>query len=730
MRALKIIFILFAFAAAFAFSAASASEPNGYVIAKENETAVSRYFEELVKSAKIDAVVEELSLGGSTIKARFESNGKNAGAVIVYNAKNAPGFTVVAGDLAFANDSSAPLDKKTFDALVKAAGGKPFTFFVSTQETTVADPKAELKALAKTLILKGDNEQAESLLKIMAALNVLQNEIEPLAILLQAASGASGAIADKFKAPRGDDPDYNAELVAAYAVALMVAGRFQDAANAAAGQPLCLLYLDAAKLLDNLKFKERKVSLLEFAALNRWECDSACVPTGDCPPLDGELGVAYAEFGRVAEGVKFMLEAFATNPRDEKLFIQLVASLKTLGRNKEAAEVVEKSYDFGAFENNNLITMYATIAANVNDLQWMVERLKKRQEKNPDDKLAHVAALAAHYYAGKYEEAEKLSAKALEAAPDNDRVRIYSAMSRFQLGKIQEAKTWLYSIKEHPQFDSDVYFCRAFVEYADGNKAAAVANMEKYLSRPLEHGEYFSKPIIARKTLQQMKEGKELTDFAPLFIQKERAKRYYIGGVLFSAAVLIFIILRKMLRGRKVKTLLVVAASLFAVNAAANDEPSGLSLIKNECRKGVEINNSGYSFLSIDQTNDRITYVFSNAANDVLKIYLIRKDDAAPSYAKSANFNIYYETPKMGRLDDKAAALVDYIAKLASANDDGKIKLDAFAPPVEKKEEGKTASGSAPPKNAYGDGAKIPNIAMKSEVTLAYFFTLPQFWGC
>ncbi len=734
MRALKLKFVLVAAITLFALQTAAAPEPKGYIIPKENEQNVAKYFDELVKSAKINATAEELSLGGGFIKARFDSKGKNAGAVVVYRAKNAPGFAALAGDLAFASDAANPLDKKSFDALVAAAKKAPFPFFKGIDEEVVSDPSAELKKVVKNLILAGANEQAESLLKIMAATGTPQKELEPLAILLQAASGRADAIAAKFKAPRGDDPNYNPELLSAYAVALMAAGKFQEAANSAAGQQLCQIYLDAAKLLNNLKFKERIVSLLEFAAANRLECDSACVPTGDCPALDGELGVAYADFGRVDEGVKLMLLSFNENPRDEKVFIQLVTSLKTLGRNKEAAEVVEKGYDSGAFENNHLLTMYATIAAYVNDLPWMVERLKKRLEKNPNDKLANVAMLVAHYYAGKYEEAEKLSAKALEAAPDSDRVRIYAAMSRFQFGKIQEAKTWLYSIKEHPQFDSDVYFCRALVEYADGNQAAAVANMEKYVSYPVDKGEYLPKPIIARKMLQQMKEGKELTDFVPLFIQKERAKKYYIGGVLFSAAFILLIILRKMLRGRKAKTLLAVAASLLAANAAANaaanDEPSGLSLIKNECRKGVEINNSGYSFTSVEQTNDRIAFLFSNGAGDSLKINIISKTDAAPSYAKSANFNIYYETPKVGRIDDKAAALLDYIVEIVSSNDDGKIKLAPFAPPEKNKDEGKTASGSAPPKNAYEAGAKIPNIAMKSEVTLAYFFTLPQFWGC
>ena len=250
-----------------------------------------------------------------------------------------------------------------------------------------------------------------------------------------------------------------------------------------------------------------------------------------------------------ASGLLALIEPFMEKSPDnpDLLYAQAIA-LRRLKHRRKALKVFRKLYDLT--KNEDIIPIYSTIAARSigdEDLFREISDLARNYPKNP--LFTHAIGVMS-YYRGDYHTAIHIMNAVKKKLPNDARVHIYGAMSRYELGDWEGAKKWLDELQKIGRSDPDLHYCLAVLHHRK-DREKALSQLDLYLSTPASPDEDPKKRARAIEYRDDLVNGRDIPDWIP---SSERGLLSYIPAwgyilpamlVFFAGALAILRIQRK-----------------------------------------------------------------------------------------------------------------------------------------------------------------------------------------
>lgn len=264
---------------------------------------------------------------------------------------------------------------------------------------------------------------------------------QAIAALAARAAGAPAARLDHLAATALVKPDE-----AAAAGSKLVAGLKGEAACA---------WVALADTLVAAGKREAAQKLAMAVAFRAPQCKNAWLTAGGL--------FAHVEGGS-EPSLKFAEQALAAIPDDVDLLAMKASALHGLWRNDEAAVLWERvlARDLRHPGTLGLLATACTQGEQVTDDAWL-KRFADRVAANPDDKVARYIKGTIHYYRGDFEDVLKYLEPLIDDVPNEPRIYLYTAMSNFELGRVEQADKLLARVAALVHDDPDYYYCRSVV---------------------------------------------------------------------------------------------------------------------------------------------------------------------------------------------------------------------------------------------------------------------------
>ena len=201
-------------------------------------------------------------------------------------------------------------------------------------------------------------------------------------------------------------------------------------------------------------------------------------------------------------------QALAQLPDDPQLLFMKASALHGLWRNEEAAALWEKVVAADV-QHPGAIGMLATAytqGGQVTDDAFL-RRFEERIAKNPKDIAARYVKGTIHYYRGDYAQVLEYLEPLFKVVPREPRIWLYTAMSHFNLGRVDEADKLLERIAALAHDDPDYYYCRSVVT-RKRNFEASLRDLETFVRLSRERQNSAAKVAKVERELEVMRTGR------------------------------------------------------------------------------------------------------------------------------------------------------------------------------------------------------------------------------
>ncbi len=264
----------------------------------------------------------------------------------------------------------------------------------------------------------------------------------------------------------------------------------------------CLFLDRQADRLGKAHGLEKKIEFLS-PALERFP---------NCASVRATLSEALLSRNETEKALKLAEEGVKSRPDSERFLAVYAAALRRAERYEDALDTFEKAYRIS--KNPRYIGLFSTVAS-MHGTDHRYRDCRKRQEADPKDLLLRHAVAVMGYYRGRFEETKRMMDALREELPQDDRVYIYGAMSRYALGDWEGARTWLDDLAAlGPERDPDLYYCQAVLWHRK-DRARSLEALDKYLSFSPGPDAYRPKRARAIEIRRELAAGKNVPEWDP-----------------------------------------------------------------------------------------------------------------------------------------------------------------------------------------------------------------------
>jgi|GEM_PF-6509052 len=232
----------------------------------------------------------------------------------------------------------------------------------------------------------------------------------------------------------------------------------------------------------------------------------------DCTELWERLNESMLDLAMPEEALEIIEPLAKKYVDDVPVQTAYANTLRRLKMRKEASKVFLKLYD--KTKSYGFLRMYSTVVSQSPNSMPLLETEREYLKNNPKSLIHRHAAGVLSYYNGFYEDSKNYMNEVRKELPNDARVHIYGAMSRYEMGDWKGAKQWLDELMKIGTTDPDLYYCFAVLFHQKDPKLS-VKYIDRYLKVPLHPDSHPPKRAKAIGYRQQLIRGEKIPQWLP-----------------------------------------------------------------------------------------------------------------------------------------------------------------------------------------------------------------------
>ncbi len=218
------------------------------------------------------------------------------------------------------------------------------------------------------------------------------------------------------------------------------------------------------------------------------------------------------EAGRALQFLERLEQKIAQQPEKPEWLRLKAMALWRLKRFRETLAVWEKLYDLSP--DPTLVDRHTSLITRLADEKDLYDQMVRRLNEKPGDMLARHAIAILNYYHRNYETCRTMVDELIKVLPEDPRLYIYGAMSRYELGDWDGARQWLFELDNKGFGDGDLYYCKAVIWHRK-DPAKALENLDIFIGRPVGPEDHLPKHAHAVEIREQLARGETIWEWLP-----------------------------------------------------------------------------------------------------------------------------------------------------------------------------------------------------------------------